>query len=167
MDVTISSVYKPQFEYCAALIRESFLTVANDFGLTVENCPTNGAFLQADRLAADMEKGNLLFGLFEKGRMVGFMELERSREGHAILEKLAVLPACRHRGYGRHLLLYAKETARDMGARKLLVAIIEENTVLKQWYLDNSFVHTGTKKFNHLPFTVGFLECDIIQAEGL
>ena len=38
------------------------------------------------------------------------------------------------------------------------IGIIEESTVLKNWYISNGFVHTGTKKFDHLPFTSGYLE---------
>lgn len=34
----------------------------------------------------------------------------------------------------------------------------EENTILKTWYAANGFVHTGTKKFKHLPFTTGYME---------
>ena len=35
---------------------------------------------------------------------------------------------------------------------------IEESTVLKNWYITNGFEHVGTKKFDHLPFTSGYLE---------
>lgn len=158
MDITILSVTAEQLERCAEVIRESFLTVAKDFGLTTENCPTNGAFLQADRLIADLQKGNRMYGLYRGSDMIGFMQLEQGKEDAVILEKLAVLPACRHQGCGKLLLDYAMDEARCMGGNKLLAAIVEENTVLKQWYLENGFVHTGTKKFEHLPFTVGFLE---------
>ena len=42
--------------------------------------------------------------------------------------------------------------------------IIEENPTyeeLKEWYEKIGFVHTGTQKFEHLPFTVGFMEIEI------
>lgn len=157
----ILPVAADQLECCGKVIRESFLTVAKDFGLTPENCPTNGAFIQTERLIADLEKGNRMYGLYREGEMIGFMQLETGRENAIILEKLAVLPACRHLGCGKALLAFAMETARSLGGSKLLAAIIEENTVLKEWYLRNGFVHTGTKKFEHLPFTVGFLEAEI------
>lgn len=158
MGITIQPVSAGDLDRCAEVIRESFLTVANDFGLTPENCPTNGAFLQPERLQADLEKGNLMFGLFCDGEMAGFMQLEQGKEGAVILEKLAVLPGSRHCGYGKMLLGYAKDKAKELGGNKLLIAIIEENTVLRQWYLDNGCIHTGTRVFPHLPFTVGFLE---------
>jgi len=158
MNISIKPISTDDLDRCAQVIRESFLTVAHDFGLTLENCPTNGAFLQTERLIADLEKGNRMYGLCTDGEMAGFMQLETGREGAVILEKLAVVPGYRHQGFGRMLLDFAKAEARSSGGNKLLAAIIEENTVLKQWYLDNGFVHTGTKKFPHLPFTVGFLE---------
>jgi|AGTN01.2.fsa_nt_gi Predicted acetyltransferase len=161
MDIIIRPVNADELERCAQVIREAFGTVAEDFGLTMENCPTNGAFIQAERLVADLQKGNLMFGLFAANEMIGFIQLERGREGAVILEKLAVLPAYRHRGCGKMLLDDARAKAKELGADRLLAAIIEENAVLRQWYLDNGFIHTGTKVFAHLPFTVGFLEAAI------
>lgn len=159
--MTILPITADHLEHCAEVIRESFLTVAKDFGLTTENCPTNGAFIQPERLAADLQKGNRMYGLYREEDMIGFMQIEQGKEGAFILEKLAVLPACRHDGCGKMLLDFAIETSRSLGGNKLLAAIIEENVVLKQWYLNNGFVHTGIKKFEHLPFTVGFLEAAI------
>lgn len=161
MKVRILPVSIGELERCAYVIRESFLTVADDFGLTIENCPTNGAFIKAERLAADVGKGNSMYGLYEDDNMTGFMQLEYKGDGGVILEKLVVLPSCRHRGYGKMLLDLAKKEAKRMGGEKLLAAIIEKNAVLKEWYLENGFVHTGTKIFPHLPFTVGFFEADI------
>ncbi|MPN36714.1 hypothetical protein SDC9_184224 [bioreactor metagenome] len=56
------------------------------------------------------------------------------------------------------LIDYAKEKVRAFGGQKITIGIIEENTRLMNWYTANGFVHTGTRKFNHLPFTVGFME---------
>ena len=51
--------------------------------------------------------------------------------------------------YGTHGRIYCYEPYQG---------IIEESVVLKNWYIANGFVHTGTKKFDHLPFTCGYLE---------
>lgn len=48
-----------------------------------------------------------------------------------------------------------------LAANKIKIGIVEENTILKEWYEKIGFVHTGTKKFEHLPFTVGFMEIEI------
>jgi ribosomal protein S18 acetylase RimI-like enzyme len=143
------------------VIRRGFLTVADDFGLTEEKVPTNGAFIKTERLEADRAKGNLMYALTEADAIVGFMQLEKANETTFYLEKISVLPEYRHNGYGTELLHFAKAKVKALGASKLGIAIIEENTVLKDWYIKNGFTPTGTKKFEHLPFTVGFLEINI------
>ena len=71
---------------------------------------------------------------------------------------LAVLPEYRHNGFGKLLLDHAKDVVKASGGNVIKIGIIEESTVLKNWYIANGFVHTGTKKFDHLPFTSGYLE---------
>lgn len=78
------------------------------------------------------------------------------------LNNLAVLPEYRHLGIGKELVDYAITYAKNiLGANKIKIGIVEENTILKEWYEKIGFVHTGTKKFEHLPFTVGFMEIEI------
>ncbi len=44
------------------------------------------------------------------------------------------------------MLEYAFKTAKTMGVNKIQIGIIEKNTILKNWYIKNKFVHTGTQK---------------------
>ena len=74
------------------------------------------------------------------------------------MNDVSILPEYRHYGYGKKLLNFCKARVRELGGNKITIGIVEENTVLKEWYAANGFVHTGTKKFEHLPFTVGFME---------
>lgn len=145
---------------CGALIRESFGGVAREFGLTPENCPTNTAFMPDEQLAEKFAQKLPMFLAEADGVPAGFFMLEEDRfaENAQKLEKLAVLPRFRHHGLGRALLDAAAAQARALGAERLTIGIIEENTRLKNWYLANGFVHTGTKRFDHLPFTAGFME---------
>ena len=53
---------------------------------------------------------------------------------------------------------YSKRT---LGASKIKIGIIEENIILKEWYKNFGFTHTAAKKFDHLPFTVKFMELEI------
>jgi ribosomal protein S18 acetylase RimI-like enzyme len=160
MDTLIlREVRADELDACAAMIRESFLTVAEEFGLTPENCATNGAFLPVERLVNDFTNGNIMFGVFADGdRPVGFMQLRDKGEGVFSLEKLCVLPGWRHDGIGAKLLEKARTEAIRLGGHKITIGIIEENTRLKDWYLLNGFVHTGTIDLPHLPFIVGFME---------
>lgn len=146
---------------CVNVIQKSFITVANDFGLTRENCPTNGAFLTLDKLQHDFSKGDLMFAKYAVENIAGFVELSKKDDKIYELKRLAVLPENRHKGHGKELLVFAKSKAFSLGAEKITIGIIEENLRLKNWYQANGFIHTGTKTFSHLPFTVGFMECAV------
>jgi ribosomal protein S18 acetylase RimI-like enzyme len=158
MNEKIREVTEEELEACADVIRRAFGTVATEFGLTAENAPTNGAFIKAERLVTERSKGHHQYGLFKNGVIIGYMQLEKADESRYYIEKLSIVPEERHLGYGRTLLDHAKAQARELGGRKIEIAIIEENTRLKDWYAAYGFNHTETKKFSHLPFSVGFME---------
>jgi ribosomal protein S18 acetylase RimI-like enzyme len=150
-----------QLEETVQVIRESFRTVAGDFGLTEENCPTNPAFMTLDRLNSLIEKGSVCYGLYADTGQIGAVALEKLNEAEYAMERLAVLPEHRHRGSGEQLVEFACATARDAGAGRIVIGIIDENTVLKGWYLRLGFIETGTRRFDHLPFTVCFMRRDL------
>lgn len=154
----IKEIQETEIDTCVEVIRQSFSTVANDFGLTKENCPTNGAFIQKERIIAEKAKGNLMYALYINKKMAGFIALENKKNGTFELEKLAVLPNFRHLGYGKSLLDFVKNEVINLSGNIITIGIIEGNTKLKRWYEQNGFVHKGTKVFPHLPFTVGFME---------
>lgn len=157
----IKKVSYEELDTCAALIRESFATVAEQFYLTPQNCPTNGAFIERSWLETEWRKGILMYGLYCDGILAGFMQLEQKAPDICELKKLAVRPEYRHLGYGAMLLSFARKSAIELSAKKITIGIIEENVILKEWYRVNGFVHTGTKRFDRLPFTVGFMEQSI------
>ena len=158
----IRQVTKEDLEECLHVIRAGFGTVAEEFHLTKENCPTNGAFMTMERLSADFASGKPMVAAVLDGKIVGFAELEDKgvKESDRVFEfqKIAVVPEYRHCGVGKNLLNTVKGKAREMGAEVLSIGIIEENTVLRNWYLENGFEHLGTRVFEHLPFTVGFMQ---------
>ena len=141
------------------IIHSSFKTVADEFGLTPDNCPKHTSFIPIYFLTTQMDWGWHMFGLIHNGNPIGYMSL--SKEGDSVYElhNLAVLPQYRHNGFGKSMLDYAKETVKHLGGNTIKIGIIEESAILKNWYISNGFVHTGTRKFDHLPFTSGYLEC--------
>jgi diamine N-acetyltransferase len=140
------------------VIRESFKTVADEFKLTPGNCPSHPSFITIDRLFELKKTGIHLFGLFEDDLQAGFIAVEQSGGGRFFIEKLAVLPRCRHRGHGSGLMEHAFEFIRGKKGRVISIGIIDGHVVLKQWYKSFGFAETGTRRFDHLPFTVCFLE---------
>lgn len=151
-------VEENDFEKSALIIREAFITVADDFNLTTENAPTNPAFITEEGLKKLFDKGIYLFDVYDGATQVGFVAIEEAKEELYYMEKLAVLPSYRHCGIGKNIMDFVFDFVRNRNGKKVGIAIINENTVLKQWYIHYGFAETGIKKFEHLPFTVCFLE---------
>jgi ribosomal protein S18 acetylase RimI-like enzyme len=140
------------------VIRESFRTVAEELGLTRENCPTHPSFIALEKLTAHVAEGLECFGLYDGGEQVGFVSAFPAGADVFYLKKLSVLPACRHRGYGRMLIDFVFSLARERGCSKISIALIDEGKILKRWYQDIGFHQTRTATFPHLPFTVCYME---------
>jgi len=147
------------FPLAASVIRASFATVANELGLTEQNCPKHVSFVTtAERLETHHNWGWRIYGLYEDGQLVGYVSISMEGDGVYEIHNLAVLPGYRHNGCGKQLLDFCMAKVRELGGSKVAISIIEENAVLKNWYAAYGFVHTGTKKFGHLPFTSGYME---------
>ncbi len=151
-----------QIKKSVAVIRESFETVAWEFNLTQENCPTHPSFVTYDRMMELYRKGLHFFALFADDKQTGFVAIERADETLYYMEKLAVVPPERHQGYGTQLVRFVCDYVAGQGARKLSIGTINEHTVLKDWYKRLGFVETGINKFYHLPFTVCFMEKELV-----
>lgn len=154
----IHEVDPEELEQCLDVIHESFRTVAEEFGITKENCPRHTSFLPLSFLETHRNWGWHMLGLYAGKALIGYMSLSKEGDGTYELHNLAVLPSYRHCGFGTHLLEHAKNTVRAMGGSRICIGIIEEHTVLKKWYEKHGFTHVGTKKYDHLPFTSGYME---------
>lgn len=145
------------------VIRQSFQTVADEFGFTEENAPRFTAFAtdEAKILMWKNEQHRPMYGYFENDVLIGYYNLALTPEGECELGSLCVLPDKRHSGIGDALLEDAISRAKELGFRKVKLSIVEENKVLRKWYEDHGFVHVGTKKFDFFPFTCGYLERSI------
>lgn len=154
----IYEVEKEELRECLEVIHQSFRTVAEQFGLTQENCPKHTSFIPLSFLETQMSWGWHMYALYAGKKIIGYMSL--SNEGGDVFElhNLAVLPEYRHNGFGKLLLDHVKDVVKSLGDKTIKIGIIEKSTVLKNWYIANGFAHTGTKKFDHLPFTSGYFE---------
>ena len=146
------------------IIKESFLTVAAELGLTEENNPTNPAFMTLEKLKRSKNERVRYYTLIKREKPVGFMAIEQSQEDITTyyIERLAVLPEYRHKGLGKELMAYAESMIYKHGGRKLSVALIDQNRKLKDWYKNQGFEESGFKEFTHLPFRVCFMAKELI-----
>ena len=148
---------------CVKVIRNSFGTVADEFGFTEENAPRFTAFATTeDRLAWQMCCEHRLMYLDEEdSRICGYYSLRLNGDGTCELGSLSVLPEYRHRGIGGALLRHSMRTAETQNCSEMNLSIVEENTVLRKWYERSGAVHTGTEKFDFFPFTCGYMKINL------
>jgi N-acetylglutamate synthase-like GNAT family acetyltransferase len=143
----------------AETIRGSFRGVAERFGLTEQNCPRHASNCTADWIEKDMDRGVTYFVLESEGRAVGSVALERAKPEVCYLERLAVLPDQRKRGFGKALVSRVLSEARALGCHRVGIGVIADQAELKDWYRGLGFVETENREFSHLPFLVTFMSC--------
>jgi N-acetylglutamate synthase-like GNAT family acetyltransferase len=153
----IRDAQKTDKEVLIALIRESFLDVADKFALTAESCPKFPAFNAKERVEGDFEKGLKYYILEENNKVCGCVALEKAGLDLCYLGRLAVLPEYRNKGFGQALVDHLFEQARRSGIQRVEIGIISKHRKLKNWYKKLGFIEKGTKKFDHLPFNVAFM----------
>ena len=159
--IAIREATSEDAEVLAGIIRESFRNVAERFSLTPENSPKHPSNCTTEWIESDQKRGVQYFILSQNSEPIGCVGLERADSTLCYIERLAVLPEMRRRGYGRELMLYALERAKEIGVSKVSIGVIAAQDELKAWYAYIGFVPVGTKTFEHLPFQVAFMEFDI------
>lgn len=146
----------------AGLIRDSFRDVAERFSLTIENCPTHPSNCTAEWVKSAMDKGVRFYILKSNHTVCGCVAIEQAKPGVCYLERLAVLPQFRRRGFGNTLVHYAIEQVKSLGAQRIGIAIIAEQAELKNWYVRRGFqVERQCVTFEHLPFKVTFMSLSV------
>jgi len=158
---TIREITDNELSRSARVIRDSFRTVAAEFGLTRENSPTHPSFTTVRQLRKLKDKGLMFFGLFLDDRQVGFVAIEKADNKLYYMEKLAVLPGYRHKGCGTGLVRFVFDYVKEGDGKTPSISIIDEHTILKNWYKESGFREISTRKFPHLPFTVCFMEKEL------
>ena len=141
----------------ADMLRRSFAEVAERYGLTVENCPKSPAFHTPERVMDDQTRGAAYWFLEEDRLVCGCVAMERHNQDVVYLERLAVLPEHRSKGFGKALVEHVLSRAKIDGVVRVEIGVVSENVSLKNWYGRFGFVETGTRRFDHLPFTVAFM----------
>jgi len=73
-----------ELENSVKVIADSFQTVAVEFNLTKDNCPTHPSFVTVKQLNEMKRKGLKLFGLFENDMQIGFVAAKRKNRRSTI-----------------------------------------------------------------------------------
>ena len=160
----IKALSKNNIPECVKVIRESFMTIAEQFGFTIENAPRFTAFAMTEEwllYQLDNEQ-RFMYGYFSsEGKIIGYYSLLMQDKGECELSNLCVLPEYRYKKIGHELLKDAYRQTEAHNCAKINIGIVEENTVLRQWYEKEGFIHVGTEKFDFFPFTCGYMEKEL------
>ena len=157
----IKEIDRNDISECVSVIKDSFMTVADDLGFTLENAPRFTAFaVSDDQLYCQLDNEHRIMVAYylDNRTIVGYYSLLLQEDNQCELNNLSVLPDYRHNNIGTALLNDAFIRAKNMGCVKINIGIVEENKILRKWYEDNGFTHTGIKKFDFFPFTCGYME---------
>ena len=161
MSSRIRTCTKEDTQVLVETIRRSFQDVAERFGLTQENAPSHPSNCTVDWIRRHMERGVTYFAIENKNHVVGCVALERANTEVCYLERLAVLPDQRRRGFGKALVNHALSETKLFGVHCVSIGIIAEHTELKNWYKGLGFVEGESKEFPHLPFLVTFMSYEV------
>ena len=157
----IKEINKSDISECVSVIKNSFMTVADDFGFTSENAPRFTAFaISDDRLHYQLDNEHRIMVAYylDNKMIVGYYSLHLQEDNQCELNNLSVLPDHRHNKIGSALMNDAFIRAEKLGCKKINIGIVEENRVLRKWYEDKGFTHIGIKKYDFFPFTCGYME---------
>jgi GNAT superfamily N-acetyltransferase len=145
----------------SGLIRDSFRDVAERFGLTSQNCPGHPSNCTEEWIQRELARGVKYFILEGDATPAGSVALEKADTDVCFLERLAVLPGERRKGFGRSLVDHVFGQARAVRAKQIRIGIIAEQRELKLWYQKIGFKAGEKKRFAHLPFLVMFMSYEL------
>jgi predicted N-acetyltransferase YhbS len=109
----------------------------------------NDSLLRED--LANAPDGHLLLWRGGEGELLGHVRLEPAGKGGWYLGMLTVRPDRQDQKLGRTLLTAAEDFARDHGAARIRMTVIQLRDTLIAWYLRRGYALTGETK----PFPYG------------
>lgn len=125
-----------------------------------------GQMYALDTLRAELrEKGIRFWRLLVAGEFVGFASLGPTPEPGVIkLHKCYLLPTQHGQGHGSRLLQHCEQEARNLGAKRLILAVNKQNVKAIAAYQRNGFavVEAVITDFGH-----GFVMDDYVMAKEL
>ena len=105
-----------------------------------------GTRTDEERLAAMMQKGEILIAENEEGELLASIYTER-RGNRGYLGMLAVDPSHQRGGLGQQMLAAAEDRFRTQGCEAIDISVLSLRPELPRIYRRYGFVETGTEEF--------------------
>ena len=102
-------------------------TVAADFGFTIDNNPSNNAFIDETTLRFQLSKGIDLYTMSVNNELIGCIAIEKSIKeiDTFYIEKVSIIPEHRNHGYGVELMDFAISKIKESGGKIVSIALID------------------------------------------
>ncbi|MEN6638272.1 MAG: GNAT family N-acetyltransferase [Smithella sp.] len=157
MEHRIRICTKEDLDVLVDIIVDSFQDVAERFGLSPQNSPTHPSNCRPEWIMRDMNRGVVYYILESDGQPVGCVALEKISDEVCYLERLAVLPRERRKGFGEALVKHVLAQARLFNVYRVQIGMIAEHQELHTWYKKLGFEEVESKQFPQLVFRVAFM----------
>jgi N-acetylglutamate synthase-like GNAT family acetyltransferase len=157
MEYVIRVGTRADIDVLTEIIQDSFLDVAERFGLTPQNSPTHPSNCRSEWITREMNRGVTYYILENGEQPAGCVALEKINDEVCYLERLAVLPGQRRQGFGDALVKHTLSEAKNLGVFRVQIGIIAEDRELLDWYEKLGFEKVEEKKFPQLVFPVAFM----------
>lgn len=128
-----------------ALVNAAYRPAENVAGWTSESALVAGRRTSLPQLQALLQRprSTLLLACTGSGQILGCVHIEAEQQ-HAHIGMLAVWPQQQGSGLGKQLLHQAEQWAtREFGARLLLLAVIQQRSELRDYYLRRGYQPNG------------------------
>lgn len=147
-----------------ALTNRAYREAAGQTGWKVENLVA-GQRIDESLLREDLAQPGaiLLVGRDGDGGRVGHVRLDASDDGAWYLSMLTVDPARQDGGLGAAMLAASEAYARDRGARRMRMSVLQARNELIAWYGRRGYGRTGETR----PFPYGDDRFGVPTREGL
>jgi ribosomal protein S18 acetylase RimI-like enzyme len=140
------------------ILHKSFITVANEFGYSIEIVPSFPAFIKENTIEDEMKKGLKMFVYKLRNKEIGCIGYVKETDELYKIKRLAVLPEYRHKGLGKKLLKNMETIIKNFDGKIIETHIVNNNTILKAWYLRNGYKEKNIEYINSLLFKVCILQ---------
>ncbi|MBE6578107.1 MAG: GNAT family N-acetyltransferase [Ruminococcaceae bacterium] len=157
----IRSVAQHELSACLATLHAAFGESEKRFGYTKETYPSSGAYITLEDLMSAKERGVHMYAAYVGDVVAGYVQLEKIKDGVYAFRRFAVLPEYQNLGLGKALIAHCRKRAAAIGARRIELLMIYENTGLLAFYESNGFRLVRTGKDEKYPFEYAIMEMEI------
>ncbi len=139
MNYIIKKAEYKDFDKCVKTIRKAFAENATTYGFTKENYPSSGAFIETEDLIKASNENVHMYIAWVQDVIAGFIQLRKKDDNEYLIQKFSVLPKYQQIGLGKALVLFCKNKASNLNAKKISLIMVDENTKLKEKYISFGF----------------------------